>query len=461
MMIGDELAEMAAWAEARVPRLIDEVCDATVERIPFYRDKSAVPAEELRRAVEQNLRFLVTAIGNPQAPLDLAAPEETGRRRARQGAPLPEVLQCYRICFTTLWDALVARARDERRPAATETLLTTAGLIFRLIDQHALALTEAYRAATAEMLLAQQQRRSALVEALLAGHPSPDAGPWEAATLLGLPSDGELIVVAADTRGLAEASLPDVERRLGAQGIASGWRLTPAQQLGIVSLNAETWIALLRPSFHLRALEADETPLGYLGGDPLLPADLEWPVWEGHGPLGFIAAVDCARVPTPDLDIPFPESGTLLFFYFDGLGESSVAYTDPDSVVNGTRVIHVPAGTSPFPRLELDAEGVGFWDELTAFRRDHWPHHRIGGYALPVQGAVEPEGAQVFHPGKEEQAEAARKELAADLVLLAQIDSDSRSGMGWGDAGRLYWMIRREDLAAGRFDRATFTWQCE
>ena len=189
--------------------------------------------------------------------------------------------------------------------------------------------------------------------------------------------------------------------------------------------NAETWIALLRPSFHLRALEADETPLGYLGGDPLLPADLEWPVWEGHGPLGFIAAVDCARVPTPDLDIPFPVSGTLLFFYFDGLGESSVAYTDPDSVVNGTRVIHVPAGTpvvtrpapagtSPFPRLELggeliatapdnentaliaaygdpedpvayceyptlDAEGVGFWDELTAFRRDHWPHHRIGG----------------------------------------------------------------------------------
>ena len=245
MMIGDELAEMAAWAEARVPRLIDEVCDATVERISFYRDGSAVPAEELRRAVEQNLRFLVTAIRNPQAPLDLAAPEETGRRRARQGAPLPEVLQCYRICFTTLWDALVEHARDERRPAATETLLTTAGLIFRLIDQHALALTEAYRAATAEMLLAQQQRRSALVEALLAGHPSPDAGPWEAATLLGLPSDGELIVVAADTRGLAEASLPDVERRLGARGIASGWRLTPAQQLGIVSLHPEKFDALL------------------------------------------------------------------------------------------------------------------------------------------------------------------------------------------------------------------------
>ena len=742
-MVRTELAELAAWAEARLPRLIDEACAAAVDRIPFYRESQIVSAEELRRSIEHNLRFLVTAIGNPQAPLDLAAPEATGRRRAHQGAPLPEVLQCYRICFTTLWDALTEHTRDGRNhkhdhsPAATDALLTAAGMIMRLTDQHALALTEAYRAATAELLLAKQQRRSALVEALLTGHPGPDAGPWEAAALLGLPSDGQLVVVAADTRGLAEASLPDVERRLGAHGIVSGWRLTPAQQLGVVSLHAdqrdvmiavlresarartgvsppyrslsgtpralhlaqaalaglppgqaevrtfnpsplaalmvcepdegrrladevlgpvlglptedraplldtlnaylehagsaeraaevlychpntvryrlrrlqeltgrslsdphgiaelataayavagpsyatprestkphavqtraiakrtaqkravqsslapgtnlpkepvpapvaadtmtamqisesplaeagrryfsaadaETWIGLLRPAFHLRALIPGESVAAYLGGDPLLPKHIEWPRWEGHGPLSFVAALDCGEVPTHELDIPLPKSGALLFFYFDGLGDSTVAYTDPDSVIHGTRVIYVPAdaeaaprsapeGTSPFPRLLLggemiatapdnenaaliaaygdpndpvaycdypttDADGNGFWDELTAFRRDHSPHHRIGGYALPVQGSVEPEGAQVFHPGTAERAEAARKELASQLVLLAQIDSDSRSGMGWGDAGRLYWMIRRDDLAAGRFDKATFTWQCE
>jgi uncharacterized protein YwqG len=33
--------------------------------------------------------------------------------------------------------------------------------------------------------------------------------------------------------------------------------------------------------------------------------------------------------------------------------------------------------------------------------------------------------------------------------------------MEWGDTGRLYWLIRREDLAARRFERATFTWQSE
>ena len=257
------LAGLAAWAESRLPRLIDDACAATVERIPFYRDERLVPTEELRRSISHNLRFLITALGDPRAPLDLAAPAETGRRRALQGAPLPEVLQCYRICFTTLWDALLEHTRGshgsqgDQRSAATDALLTAAGLIFRLTDQHALALTEAYRAATAELLLARQQRRSALVEALLTGHPSPDAGPWEAAALLGLPSDGQLAVVAADTRGLAEASLPDIERRLGAHGIVSGWRLTPAQQLGVVSLHADaaqrdTMLAVLRESARAR-----------------------------------------------------------------------------------------------------------------------------------------------------------------------------------------------------------------
>ncbi|HEV3174330.1 MAG TPA: YwqG family protein [Actinocrinis sp.] len=273
------------------------------------------------------------------------------------------------------------------------------------------------------------------------------------------------------------------------------------------SKDAETWIGLLRPAYHLRALAAGESVVAYLGGEPLLPKDVEWPVWEGHGPLCFVAALDCSQVPTKELDIPLPTSGQLLFFYFDGLGDSSVVYSDPASVIHGTRVIHIPAdaevteravpeGATAYPRLLLggeliatapdnenaaliaaygnaddpvaycdypttDPNGTGFWDALTTFRRDHSPHHRVGGYALPVQGAVEPEGAQVLYPGTAQQAVAARKQVASQLVLLAQIDSDARSAMGWGDAGRLYWMIRRDDLAAGRFEKATFTWQCE
>ncbi|WP_194899427.1 PucR family transcriptional regulator [Catenulispora pinisilvae] len=241
-----QLPELAAWAASQLPRLIDQACAATVERIPFYRDGSVVDGPELRRSVEENLRFLIAAIGQPAAvPLDLAAPSATGRRRAHQGAPLPEVLQCYRLVFTTLWDALLAHTGDHRRPAAAEALLAAAGRIFQLTDQHAIALTEAYRAATAELMRARQARRSALVEALLTGYPGPEAAPWEAAEFLGLHRDGVLVVVAADTRGLAEASLPDVEKRLEDQGIVSGWRLTPAQQLGVVSLQEDRYDKML------------------------------------------------------------------------------------------------------------------------------------------------------------------------------------------------------------------------
>ena len=50
-----ELAELAAWAEARLPRLIDAACAATVERIPFYRNERIVSADELRNSIAQNL----------------------------------------------------------------------------------------------------------------------------------------------------------------------------------------------------------------------------------------------------------------------------------------------------------------------------------------------------------------------------------------------------------------------
>lgn len=249
------LADLAVWAEARLSRLTDDACAAILDRMPVYRESQLVPAEELHHSIEDNLRFLATSIGHPHAPLDLATPQETGRRRAHQGIPLPEVLQAYRISFATLWEDLVEHAHRSRPPAAADTLLTAASMIWQLSDEHALALTEAYRAATAELLLAQQRRRAALVEALITGHPCRDASPWEAAALLGLPLDGELVVVAADTRGLAEESLPAIEHRLAARGIVSGWRLTPAQQFGVISFQGhqrDTLLGVLREAASAR-----------------------------------------------------------------------------------------------------------------------------------------------------------------------------------------------------------------
>lgn len=96
---------LAAWAEATLPRLIDDASAVIVTRLPTYygqSDDHAVSTDELSRSVVDNLRFVVQEIGNPRAPFDMAAPEVTGKRRAHQGVPLPEVIRAYRINFATL-----------------------------------------------------------------------------------------------------------------------------------------------------------------------------------------------------------------------------------------------------------------------------------------------------------------------------------------------------------------------
>ncbi len=233
------MTELATWADARLSDLVDSAHGAILDRIPMYRETDIVPYEDLHQSIANNLGFMIGTLATVEAPLDLAAPRETGRRRAHQGVPLPEVLRAYRICFSTMWDALLQRSNQRNRPGDSEALLDAASRIWQVTDEHAVALTESYRSTTAELLVAHQERRSALVEALLSGRPSADAGQLEAASLLDLPSDAMFVVVAAETRGLAEGSLPSIERHLASQGVVSAWRLTPALQLGVVALTTE------------------------------------------------------------------------------------------------------------------------------------------------------------------------------------------------------------------------------
>lgn len=253
-MTGTGLTDLAAWAETRLPQVIDDAHAAIRSRIEVYRHDRPVPPEDLYGSIARNLHGVVDAIGHPQDSLDLAAPRDLGRRRAQQGVPLPEVMQADRISFATLWDALGEHGRRSRKPATGDTVLTAASRMSQLAEEHAAALTQAYREATADVLA--RQHRSALVEVLLTGRPGPDVGPWEAAVLLGLPPDGQMMVVAAEASDLAGESLPGIERRLAARGIVSGWRLTPALQLGVVSLNLDqraTVLAVLRDASRARA----------------------------------------------------------------------------------------------------------------------------------------------------------------------------------------------------------------
>jgi hypothetical protein len=99
-----------------------------------------------------------------------------------------------------------------------------------------------------------------------------------------------------------------------------------------------------------------------------------------------------------------------------------------------------------------------FLDALWEF--DDTVGHQVGGYAHPVQNPVEIEIAEAVLEGRVSWEDPRLSDEAGSWVLLAQFDSEDAAGMMWGDCGALYWLIRPQDLADRRFDRAMFTWQC-
>jgi uncharacterized protein YwqG len=239
--------------------------------------------------------------------------------------------------------------------------------------------------------------------------------------------------------------------------------------------------------------------VGQLGGRPDLPRDVGWPRWKGQGWLGFVGAIECDSLPSDHLDIALPGGGTLLFFYHDG--DEVVGPWAPETQA-GARVVYVPGGVPTSPRqapsgvptyrhVPLAAEPTitgPDWDhpalkaavaQLSTHDRDFMndpfnsdpfrqafaehvarPIHRVGGYAYPIQDAVEVETAQVVLGGQVDYTDPDLYEEARRWTLLAQIDSDDDAGMCWGDVGTLYWLIRPEDLHAHRFEQALFAWQC-
>ncbi|MGY0059034.1 YwqG family protein [Streptomyces sp. LZ34] len=269
---------------------------------------------------------------------------------------------------------------------------------------------------------------------------------------------------------------------------------------------ADRFCSLLEPRGQiLSAARPGDEHVGVLGGEPLLPEAVDWPVWEGHGPLSFIASLDCGPLSAAATGLTLPTDGTLLFFYFDGQADDHEAWVSPSNPESGpgSRVLYVPAGTPVLPRptpaplkpyrrvplrtdpavhlpqltnpelhipLGLDYETVSTDPVYVALQDAVWNlrrvRHQVGGESDGVQGEVEYEVADFpddwdldeFDPDNPHYDDIIAE--AARWRLLLQIASDDDADMLWGDAGALYWLISREDLAARRFDQVRFTWQC-
>jgi hypothetical protein len=256
--------------------------------------------------------------------------------------------------------------------------------------------------------------------------------------------------------------------------VGPAWRaLLAAEGLGT---HVDALAPHVRPAVRLTTRKVDTVPAGAsrLGGRPDLPDDIPWPSRDGR-PLAFLAQIDVGDVARVLPDGPLA-AGHLWFFY--DAKEEPWGYDA--SHAGGSRVLFRPSGAllrpsatpeglaETFPLCALtveayedppdldDMEPPAAMDEVASEKYGAvraflssgtgGTAHKLLGHADAVQGPMEPECERLAGAGK--------------WRLLLQLESDDTAGMMWGDAGRLYFWIRDEDLQAGRFDRTWTVLQC-
>lgn len=240
------IAPVATALLRRAPELGDRMARRIRAEVAYYGSEERIPFGTLRASCRRNLELVYGHLADGTRP-DLTPALEAGRERAVQGAPLGELLHAYRIGSEFLWTELAAEARGTEGVTA-DTVISLA--TWWLIEGYAAAASNAYRETAAALLLQRERERSVLVEALFTGLLTDSTTLWEAADVLGLPTEGPYVVVAADVPAPGRDALPAIESRLLSEQVRSAWRLLPDLQVGVVAV---------------RGPAAEETALRVLG----------------------------------------------------------------------------------------------------------------------------------------------------------------------------------------------------
>lgn len=238
------------------------------------------------------------------------------------------------------------------------------------------------------------------------------------------------------------------------------------------------------------------------GGQPCIGEDDPWPTSESGKPMTFIGQLNFAeltatlaeKAQTPPAGLP--EEGMFVFFY--DLEEMRWGFDPKDSGFWCFRWIPDPARIVPvknIPEQQWPSEPCKLvpevgdslptygdevacpadlsdpeWQGYFELCEDVLPKvdHQLLGHPNIIQN--DPRftaqlASNGFYCGDHKSVQSIphldelRKGLS-DWHLLWQIDTDEAPGFMWGDAGRLYIMIRHEDLQAGRLERVWMELQC-
>lgn len=241
-----------------------------------------------------------------------------------------------------------------------------------------------------------------------------------------------------------------------------------------------------------------DSPKGFskLGGLPDVPASFAWPQWKGR-PLAFICQLKLSEVPALK-DSPLPAKGLLYFFYdqdqstwgFDPKDQGSwkLIYVEdePKSLTQASpppglelaytqlrmgfrEVLTYPTWDSPvIQALRLGDQDT---DDYVTMKSEAYlgqAAHRLGSYPDAIQNGDMELDCQLASnglycgdsTGYSDPRAAGLEKGKGDWIMLLQVDSDDRTDMMWGDAGMLYFWIRKQDLKQANFDEVWMILQC-
>lgn len=240
-MSADSTAEQVSLIGAELVRRTEQlgaaVASAVRAEIDFYQHAEVVSNDELIESCTANVRFIFSALGGPQS-FDTTPAIATGESRAQSRVPLPVVMAAYRVGSHLIWQALleIVEAHDD---LSRHALLTVTERVWEAQDVYTDAMTTGYRRRATQQAVDDEAERAARTEALFSGAASAGHSPWEIADLLGLPTRGPYVVVAARTPELGKLALPGIVDILRSSDIYSAWRLLPELQIGIVQLPSD------------------------------------------------------------------------------------------------------------------------------------------------------------------------------------------------------------------------------
>ncbi|CAN5115801.1 hypothetical protein BH11CYA1_BH11CYA1_45390 [soil metagenome] len=236
--------------------------------------------------------------------------------------------------------------------------------------------------------------------------------------------------------------------------------------------------------------DKEEHRLSRAGGRPLLPIGYVWPRSRAKVALAFLCQIDLSDSQFkghPHL----PKRGLLSFFYdaFEGPWGNNVddhfgwrvdyfediallKHTDfpadiPDSSIFAPCAVSIKEELSynavTVEMAAVSEAGYEAFDSYLAAASEIYGSpvvHRMFGYAQDIAGDFRLDCEIASHAlelGDDfDFCSSEGEKLALESekwVLLLQLDSDAMAQMMWVDQGRLYFAIRQEDLAAGRFNK--------